>query len=81
MSALVKRASRTRLDTGAIGDRGYDIVNAARLLQSLAVSDIAEGSGLPIPVQDLFQQVRYLGRQIEAHALDLMTEADKGGAQ
>jgi hypothetical protein len=85
MSAKAKRATGARtkpaLTDGAIGDRGYEIVNAARLLQLLAVSDIAEGSGIPIPVQDLFQQVRYLGKQIETHALDLMTEADKGGPQ
>jgi hypothetical protein len=55
MSAPVKRAVRARIDTRAIGDRGYDIVNAARLLQSLAVSDVAEGSHVPMPLQDLFQ--------------------------
>jgi hypothetical protein len=81
MSALVKRAARTRIDTGGIGDRGYDIVNAARLLQSLAVSEVAEGSHVPMPLQDLFQQVRYLGRQIETHAEDIITAADKGGSQ
>ena len=87
MSAKVKRATGTGARTkavltdGAISDRGYDIVNAARLLQLLAVSDIAEGSHVPLPVQSLFQQVRYLGKQIEAHAQGIVAAADKGGAQ
>jgi len=86
MSAKVKRVTGTgartkpALTDGVVGDRGYDIVNAARLLQLLAVSDIAEGSHVPLPVQSLFQQVRYLGKQIEAHAQGIVTAADDAEA-
>ena len=68
-----------------IVDRGYDIQYAAGLIELLTDSDGAI-CDVPLPLQRLFLQARYLARQIGLNVQIILNEYDdpprlEGGAK
>jgi hypothetical protein len=87
MSARAPRQTSTdpQVDHAMIVDRGYDIQYAAGLLELLADSEGAI-TDVPLPLQRLFLQARYLARQIGLNVQTILSEYDdpprlKGGAK